>query len=283
MLFFFLFTAGFLRHSANQEQEAQQEEAGVLQLIALYSKGWREGVFTPKVQYPIKGKLPSEHSAEVWVRTVITTALLKLQQVMSIICLSEETNCRIFPNPSNTSVSDIAFISLGFKALPLFYLLAFSCITSFVQRNTSNTQLCRDKPLFFRRVCVLEVLALLEFFPCKMQSLFFSEEVLVLKPEFNICCAGDEQRKEHTGSSCLEAMLEILGREDKLHVYQWDPDPVWFVGVMLGLAIAAGDMNEPLPPVHNLGYKLSQRSPPSDRTAELKEAAELTPDQNISH
>lgn len=133
MLFFLIaILQGILEIRTKQPNVKQLR---LLQLIVLYSKEWREGVFTLKVKFTIRGNL------------VLSTALRSgsvllhsqhypwLQQFTSILCLSEEeTKCRIFSNPSNIAVimNDTAFISLGVKNTTLFlYLLVFSHISSF--------------------------------------------------------------------------------------------------------------------------------------------------------
>lgn len=73
---FFFFSIAILQGILEiRTKKPNVEQLRLLQLIVLYSKEWREGVFTPKVKYPIGGDLPSEHSAEVWIRAVIVTAL----------------------------------------------------------------------------------------------------------------------------------------------------------------------------------------------------------------
>lgn len=64
------------------------------------------------------------------------------------------------------------------KALPFLYLLVFSCISSFEQRNIANTELCRDKSSLSQARVGLGGAGVAGslLFPCNMQSLFFSEE-----------------------------------------------------------------------------------------------------------
>lgn len=71
------------------------------------------------------------------------------------------------------------------KALLFLYLLVFSCVSPFEQRNISKTRLCRDNPSVSQACVGLGGAGVVGglLFPCETQPLFSSEEVPILKSE----------------------------------------------------------------------------------------------------
>lgn len=126
------------------------EQFRLLQLIVLYSKE-RRGVFSPKVKCPTGGSLPPEHRAEVRIRAVTVTAVSTHGHNRSRASSACQGKRQIAGFFQILSIYLWAWMTLPLsrwvlKALPFLYLRVFSCVSSFEQRNISNTQLCRDKP-----------------------------------------------------------------------------------------------------------------------------------------
>lgn len=153
------------------------EQVRLLQLIVLYSKEWREGVFTFKVKR-CWGKPAVWAQCRVWLRAVAATALPMAATGRDHPLSEEETNRSIFSNPSNiaVSVNNAAFISLGVKSVTFFCIFWFSAISLLLSREIFPVHSYAEiNPLFLRRAWVLEVLVLLGvFFSLVICNLYFS-------------------------------------------------------------------------------------------------------------
>jgi len=111
------------------------------------------------------------------------------------------------------------------KVLPFFFLLVFSCISSFEQRNISNAPLCRDKPSVSQACVGLggAGVAGSTLFPCNTQSIFLSEGASILKSELTYAMQAMSRGENRLEAPALEVMLQILGKEKKLHPQQQGP------------------------------------------------------------